>query len=279
LKIIMINNSSTSTSTNTSTPALSQPSEQEDFEVIFPPPIYWDDDDGWDDDVLPPPPLAVSEDQMSVVSDEDLPAESNSQPTETVDEDLLVPPPRHTSLVSEVVEEVALCSESAATTAPEKININRVSHISCDNKQMSVNMCQQPIMKVSHLIRQRRRNTDKKYESRISDRLGERKDVHNNKSKECVSLILTTSSDDSMALQMNQLQQEHHRQISSSNNIVHHRSEFMHNHLCSSKQEKSQLFEERKSQKLARNKRRIGRFFNKIMSNILDETHCVVQCQ
>jgi hypothetical protein len=53
---------------------------------------------------------------MSVVS-EDLPAESKSQPTETLDEDLLVPPPMHTSLVSEV-EEVALSSESA-TTAPE----------------------------------------------------------------------------------------------------------------------------------------------------------------
>jgi len=402
----MINNSSSrSTSTSTSIPALSKPSEQEDFEVlIFPPPIDWDDD-GWDDDVLPPPPTVVSDDQMSVVSDEDLPAESNSQLTETLDEDLLVPPP--TSLVSEVVEEVALCSESATTatasemlfgsskpnsspteillddnsldppptgaattttevfrgpsqhskarpiqmfddevvvaslpsssasiivpeiqeaaprdnsdaTLPDGLPVpsearyskhsNTLDYtstqqqtlqdffnpklpfsplpsaplepthdISCDNKQMSVNMCEQPIMKVSHLIRQRRRNTDKKYESRISDRI-ERKDVHNNKSKECLSLILATSSDDSMALQMNQLQQEHHRRISSSNSSVHNRSEFIHNHLCSSKQEKSQLFEERKSQKMARSKRRIGRFFNEIMSNILDETHCVVQC-
>ena len=110
----MINNRSSS-STSTSTPAMSTPSEQEDFEVVFPPPIDWEDD-GWDDDVLPPPPPAVSDDQMSVVS-EDLPAESKSQPTKTLDEDRLVPPPMHTSLVSEV-EEVAPSSESAAT-APE----------------------------------------------------------------------------------------------------------------------------------------------------------------
>jgi hypothetical protein len=134
------------------------------------------------------------------------------------------------------------------------------------------------------------KNSNKSIASNLLDGRNDKRIEYQNKSKEILTLKLT-SSNDSIELQMERLQKQHHQQhqrrhhkiqsrrsstrnsgrssSSSSSIIVEQRPDSIHNHLCSSKNEKLLLIKERKLLRKERNKRKRKRFLYELKANIM----------
>jgi hypothetical protein len=133
------------------------------------------------------------------------------------------------------------------------------------------------------------KNNNNKSITHLLDGTINKRNEYKNKSKEILSLKLT-SSEDLTELQMERIQKQHHhhhqhrhhhqrrhnqiqiqKRSSSSNSsiIVEQRPESIHNHLCSSKVEKLNLMKERKPLRKERNKRKRKRFLHELKSSIM----------